>query len=928
MKNILKWFACLSLFALTAAADTVPVLVFSVSQTSYTRTLGGNPVEFQVSATGTPVPDLSLSAPADLNVGEDYEFDSASGMFSFYPDKIGTFEFTFTAVNSAGSASKTVTITVPDPNAPVLSVPAISYFTYVGASNIAFNVTATGTPAPNLILSSVDAAPGSYTFAQDTGHFDFSPIAAGTNTFDFTATNDAGTASKTVTIVVSPRSAPVISLPKESYAFAQTNKSFELFITAQGMPSPDLVLASSTANPENYDFFPGPGILEFWAAELGTFAFTFTATNSEGSDSKTLLIFVVRTDETGYFPSWSQVPVQYLAFGETLAFQPAGYVQGTNPVPFVKLISSTASPSDYSFDNETLVFQPSEPGSFTFTFSAVGLNSYEATKTLQVEVSPPVTVSTLAVSNVTDTSATASWTACDGVSSYTLQLATDDQFTPDSTHELLHFDNLGDPSDPPSDWTYNLSDSSGNILQLLSAADYVVSETVDASACTVLELSLRVQTLNGSANNSNRLLVQYSADDGANWTDIGYVTGSSSAIPKAIDVSAAAGQSSVRFRFSAPYAASGKGVGLSRISLTGTAPVHGSLVESIAVDGLSHDFAGLAPSTTYYARVKGEAGWSTVVQFTTRAVTVPVLTVSDVAATTALASWTPCDGVSSYTLQLASDDQFTPDSTQERLLFDNPGNPADPPSDWTYDLSDSGGNLLQLLSAANCVVSETVDASACTALELSLKVQTLNGSTNNSNRLLVQYSADDGANWTDIGNITGSAAAIPKSIDVSAAAGQSSVRFRFSAPYAASGKGVALSHISLTGTAPVHGSLVESTAVDGLSHAFAGLAPSTAYYARVKGDAAWSSVVPFTTSDSSPATETLEIVFHDQTAAATHFTLQGTIPGHSYQLFWTTNLLSGFTAQPIGQATNATMLVPFPSTNAWFAYPSPASVTP
>ena len=38
--------------------------------------------------------------------------------------------------------------------------------------------------------------------------------------------------------------------------------------------------------------------------------------------------------------------------------------------------------------------------------------------------------------------------------------------------------------------------------------------------------------------------------------------------------------------------------------------------------------------------------------------TQPILTVGDVTETTALATWTPCDGVTNYTVQLASDDQF------------------------------------------------------------------------------------------------------------------------------------------------------------------------------------------------------------------------------------------------------------------------------
>ena len=91
-------------------------------------------------------------------------------------------------------------------------------------------------------------------------------------------------------------------------------------------------------------------------------------------------------------------------------------------------IAAAVSSGEYDFDGDTgyLYFRPANAGSFTFT--CVASNEYgTATNTLTVTVTvPPVTVPELTVTDITDTTALATWTACDGVTTYTLQLSTND----------------------------------------------------------------------------------------------------------------------------------------------------------------------------------------------------------------------------------------------------------------------------------------------------------------------------------------------------------------------------------------------------------------------------------------------------------------------------------------------------------------------
>ena len=325
----------------------------------------------------------------------------------------------------------------------------------------------------------------------------------------------------------------------------------------------------------------------------------------------------------------------------TYTFAAAGF-----PAPAYSL-STTVSPSLWEFENGLLTFQPEATGDYTFT--CIASNSFgTATCTLDVTVSPaPVTVPSLTVSDVTDTSALASWTACDGVSSYTLQLASDNQFTSGGSGGTvtLFTNNATAPASAPAGWTYTIANTSGSYLQLTDSGHSVVSEAVDASACTALTLSLKARTYGGAAAGTTNLLVQYSTDNGVNWTDIGTVSAANSILTgKSLDVSAAAGNSSVRFRLSVPGAAASKGLGISAIVLAGTESAgSGSLISTVSVPETAHTFTNLSPATAYYARVKGNSDWSSVVGFTTASASVP--TYDD---------WLADNGISASTLPSAT----------------------------------------------------------------------------------------------------------------------------------------------------------------------------------------------------------------------------------------------------------------------------------
>ncbi len=296
---------------------------------------------------------------------------------------------------------------------------------------------------------------------------------------------------------------------------------------------------------------------------------------------------------------------------------------GSSPITYT--LSTSVSSSLYEFDGGYLVFTPSAAGTYTFTCTASNSEGSD-TCTLTVTVSAaPVTVPTLLVGDETATTAYATWDECTGVSSYTLQLASDDQFTTGggSGGEVTLFSNdATDPSAAPDGWTYNLHNTSGSYLQLMSG-NYVVTEAFDASACTDLTLSLYMRTYGGTTYPS--VTVEYSTDGGTTWSEpLGTLSAANTTMAeRTLDVSDAAGASSVRLRIASTSTSSSVGVGIKTIVLTGTeASGSGSLISTATVNGTNYTFTALAPETTYFARVKGDAGWSNVEQFTTEPETV------------------------------------------------------------------------------------------------------------------------------------------------------------------------------------------------------------------------------------------------------------------------------------------------------------------
>jgi endonuclease I len=190
---------------------------------------------------------------------------------------------------------------------------------------VAFTVSASGSPQPVLALEETDAQAASYSFDPETGQLVYTPALAetGERSFTFTAANTQGVATQIVAVTVYdwPAQAPAFT-SGTSYG-ATTGVAMVFTVAATGYPEPVLALAGATASG-GYSFTPATGQLAYTPpeADVGSPTFTFTAGNASGVATQTVTVTVAagvpsapavlwaaETNVTGFTAEWTPVAI-------------------------------------------------------------------------------------------------------------------------------------------------------------------------------------------------------------------------------------------------------------------------------------------------------------------------------------------------------------------------------------------------------------------------------------------------------------------------------------------------------------------------------------------------------------------------------------------------------------------------------------------
>ena len=301
-------------------------------------------------------------------------------------------------------------------------------------------------------------------------------------------------------------------------------------------------------------------------------------------------------------------------------------------VPAPTVTATCTEGAYFVFENNEFLFETNDVGTYHFVFTATNSEGSD-TKTVTIVVSPaPVTVPELTVNDVTSNSAVASWTACDNVTEYTLQLASDNQFTESSvgSSTTLISESFEDNS-IPTGWT-----SSGSNISIANGksgdGDYCVAfKGADAYLITpLLTNPTNVSFIYKRSNNTTdwSLDVSYATSTSGPWTEIGTISDAGTTWKTFSESLSNVGNVYIKFTDTRSTGNHERYIDLVQITSTSD-PVVGSIISTQTVDGTSYTFTGLTPYTVYYARVKGNSDWSNIEEFITDAPEIAEITLTD-----------------------------------------------------------------------------------------------------------------------------------------------------------------------------------------------------------------------------------------------------------------------------------------------------------
>ncbi|MDR0993874.1 MAG: S8 family serine peptidase [Verrucomicrobiota bacterium] len=637
----------------------------------------GELVEYDFSASlaaGYPAPVFTLSTSVS---GAEYEFED--GYLLYAPESMGLKTFSCLASNAAGTATfvLTVSVTPGPPEAPQnlrasatnstdftaawdavanadgyrLDVSTHAYFASGGmemtnwiaegfgtAQPTGWSSSGTGTYSSSPYLGS--GLPGMYSIKFDsTGDWLMTPVfPAGASQLQFWAYGNGGAGSvftidANIDGVWTLVQAVSIAQSGANYTVALPATATQLRFTFTKVVNgvlDDVVVSGLSGAGGSPEFVPGySNRFSSTASAVVTgllsqaqYYFRVCAQSAYGTSPHSDIASVM-TLEAETAPVWATIPTQRILVGESLEFDVSPYVSAI-PSPSISLVASTAPGADYSSTGAHIVFTPSAAGTDTFTFRASNSHGTHDGLLTVVADPAPVTIPELTLSEATDASFEAAWTPCTDVSTYTLQVATDDQFSTGGsggTVTLLS-NSATTPGSPPAGWTYQLSSSSGSYLQLVAANNYVQSPVFSSMGLTSLSVTFNARTYGGTSGNSAQVTISISTDGGGTWTVLGTRTPANNSLTtqSALDASAYVGHAEVCLKWQTLSAVSSRGVGLAGFVVSGQeAAGTGSLVLDTTVAATHHTVTGLTAETAYYARVRGTSDWSSVETISTQA---------------------------------------------------------------------------------------------------------------------------------------------------------------------------------------------------------------------------------------------------------------------------------------------------------------------
>ncbi len=257
---------------------TPPTAPFITSAASANSGVVGAAFGYTITASPTATAFAASNLPPGLS------FNTSTGVFSGTPTTAGVYTVPVSATNAVGTGNATLTITVASTAAPS-AAPAINgdaeALGTVGTS-LYYDFYATNSPTS---YASGTLPPGLTLDAY--GEIQGTPTTPGTYTVPISATNAGGTGNATLTILIAPLPAPVLS--GSAVVNATVNSSISYYISASSSPTS----YAASGLPSGVTLDTSAGYLSGAIAAVGSYPVTISATNASGTSSATLTINVV-----------------------------------------------------------------------------------------------------------------------------------------------------------------------------------------------------------------------------------------------------------------------------------------------------------------------------------------------------------------------------------------------------------------------------------------------------------------------------------------------------------------------------------------------------------------------------------------------------------------------------------------------------------
>lgn len=289
----------------TSQALTITILTAAPIITSASTSNGtfGTAYSNQITATNNPTQFTATGLPVGLTI------NSTTGLIRGIPLEDGAFATKISAINAGGAGNQTLTLLI----APILPrITSLGTATAQVGSSFSYSITASNLPrfygASNL--------PIGLTLNATSGEISGAPTAAGNATLTISASNGAGTASRTLALTILPPS-PVITSASTSNGTFGTAYRHQINATNSPTQFATTSLPSGLAINAKTGLISGTPLLD------GTFTAKVFATNAGGTANQTLTFVIapIRPQLTSLGTATAQVgrPFYYRITATNLA---------------------------------------------------------------------------------------------------------------------------------------------------------------------------------------------------------------------------------------------------------------------------------------------------------------------------------------------------------------------------------------------------------------------------------------------------------------------------------------------------------------------------------------------------------------------------------------------------------------------------------